>query len=278
MSSTRTDLAARLRDLDGRSYGNYKQITGRYRFGPVTVFIDRVQVDPFASPSKVRVRIDRAEAGFPTDITTDGADRIAVAAFLLRTGTKALPDLGQRASILGRPGPESLDRTPLCRAAADFPTVITTVGADRIAVADFLLRTGTKALADLGQRAIILGRPGQEILERTNVRIDDDGFEARLLVNLPAKGRRILGRQAADILTRNVPELARTMFLHSGLDAEALRQHVQLHRDQLELRSRLGDEGLVAFVGNDAILPRRSGDSDLPMDSAAVPFRSPDSL
>ena len=222
MNSTRTDLAARLRDLDGRSYGNYKQITGRYRFGPVTVFIDRVQVDPFASPSKVRVRIDRAEAGFPTDITTDGADRIAVA--------------------------------------------------------DFLLRTGTKALADLGQRAIILGRPGQEILERTNVRIDDDGFEARLLVNLPAKGRRILGRQAADILTRNVPELARTMFLHSGLDAEALRQHVQLHRDQLELRSRLGDEGLVAFVGNDAILPRRSGDSDLPMDSAAVPFRSPDSL
>src|SRR5699024_1233359 len=127
--------------------------------------------------------------------------------------------------------------------------------------------------ADLGQRAIILGRPGQEILERTNVRIDDDGFEARLLVNLPAKGRRILGRQAADILTRNVPELARTMFLHSGLDAEALRQHVQL-----DLRSRLGDEGLVAFVGNDAILPRRSGDSDLPMDTAAVPFRSPDSL
>ena len=50
MNSTRTDLAARLRDLDGRSYGNYKQITGRYRFGPVTVFIDRVQVDPFASP------------------------------------------------------------------------------------------------------------------------------------------------------------------------------------------------------------------------------------
>src|SRR5699024_11793872 len=38
------------------------------------------------------------------------------------------------------------------------------------------------------------------------------------------------------------------------------------------------DEGLVAFVGNDAILPRRSGDSDLPMETAAVPFRSPDSL
>src|SRR5699024_7652953 len=180
MSSTRTDLAARLRDLDGRSYGNYKQITGRYRFGPVTVFVDRVQVDPFASPSKVRVRIDRAEAGFPTDITSDGADRIAAA--------------------------------------------------------DFLLRVGTRALADLAQRAISLGPPGQEILELTNVRIDDAGYEARLLASRPAKARRILGRQAADILTRNVPELARTMFLHSGLSAEDLRQHVQLHRDQSELR------------------------------------------
>src|SRR5690625_2351150 len=166
MSSTRTDLASRLRDLDGRSYGNYKQITGRYRFGPVTVFIDRVQVDPFASPSKVRVRIDRAEAGFPTDITSDGADRVAVA--------------------------------------------------------DFLLRTGTKALADLGQRAIILGRPGQEILERTNVRIDDDGFEARLLVNLPAKGRRILGRQAADILTRN--EIGRASCRERGSIAVGVRE------------------------------------------------------
>src|SRR5699024_8199639 len=130
----------------------------------------------------------------------------------------------------------------------------------------------------LGLLAIGACRLGQASLERTNVPIDDDGFEARLLVNLPAKGRRILGRQAADILTRNVPELARTMFPHSGLSAEDLRQHVQLHRDQSELRSRLNEEGLLAFVGNDAILPRRSGDSDLPMESAAVPFRSPDSL
>src|SRR5699024_12660750 len=91
--------------------GNYKQITGRYRFGPVTVFIDRVQVDPFASPSKVRVRIDRAEAGFPTDITTDGADRIAVADFLLRTGPKALAGLGQRAITLRRPGRGIRERT-----------------------------------------------------------------------------------------------------------------------------------------------------------------------
>ena len=77
MNSPRSNLAATLHDLDGRSYGNYKQIRGRYSFGPVQLFIDRVQVDPFASPSKVRVRVDRADAGFPTDLTTDRQDRIA---------------------------------------------------------------------------------------------------------------------------------------------------------------------------------------------------------
>ena len=213
MNSPRSTLAETLHSLDGRSYGNYKQIRGRYEFGPVTVFIDRVQVDPFASPSKVRIRINRAEAGFPTELTTDRHDRTAAA--------------------------------------------------------DFLLRVGNTELSRLEQRAIILGRPGQEVLERTNVIIDDDGFEARLLVNLPARGRRILGHQAADILTRDLPELAHTMFLHSNLRADDLHEHVQLHRDQLELRDRLDAEDLLGFIGNGAILPRKSGDSDLPMGKPA---------
>ncbi|MGO3072781.1 MAG: ABC-ATPase domain-containing protein, partial [Brevibacterium linens] len=136
MSSRQSNLASTLHTLDGRSYGNLKQIRGRYTFGPVTVFIDRVQADPFASPSKVRVRVDRADAKVPLELTTERADRIAAA--------------------------------------------------------DYLLRAGNEVLAKLDQRALILGRPGQEILERTNILIDDAGLEARLLVNLPARGRRIL--------------------------------------------------------------------------------------
>lgn len=237
MSSRQSNLASTLHNLDGRSYGNLKQIRGRYTFGPVTVFIDRVQADPFASPSKVRVRVDRADAKFPLDLTTDRADRIAAA--------------------------------------------------------DYLLRAGNEVLAKLDQRALILGRPGQEILERTNILIDDAGFEARLLVNLPARGRRTLGHQAADILTRDLPEFAERLFLFDrwsdapagrgnnthAPSAQGLTDHVQLHRDQLELRSHLGEAGLIGFVGNGAILPRKSGDSDLPMKSSdAVVFTSPPEL
>jgi predicted ABC-class ATPase len=231
MSSRQSNLASTLHNLDGRSYGNLKQIRGRYSFGPVTLFIDRIQADPFASPSKVRVRVDRTDAKFPPELTTDRADRIAAC--------------------------------------------------------DYLLRAGNAVLDRLKQRAIILGHPGQEILERTNILIDDDGFEARLLVNLPARGRRILGHQAADILTRDLPELAQTLFLfdrwpESGTalpSAQGLADHVQLHRDQLELRDHLGEAGLIGFVGNGAILPRASGDSDRPMDSkSAVTFTSPPEL
>ncbi len=225
MSSQRSNLADTLHGLDGRSYGNLKQIRGRYRFGPVTLFVNRVQADPFASPSKVRVRIEHADAKLPPELITDRQDRIAAA--------------------------------------------------------DYLLRAGNTALGRFDRKAIILGRPGQEVLERTNVRIDDAGVEARLLVNLPARGRRILGHRAADLLTRDLPDLARAMFLcekwSDGIDG--LRQHVQLHRDQLELRDHLGEAGLVGFIANGAILPRSAGDSDEPMNpEQAVPFASPPEL
>jgi len=53
---------------------------------------------------------------------------------------------------------------------------------------------------------------------------------------------------------------------------------VILHRDQEALRGRLAEHDLVAFVGDGAILPRRSGDSDLPLQTGAVPFAGPASL
>lgn len=45
-----------LERIDRRGYGTYKDLQGRHDLGPFTLFVDRVQRDPFAPPSLVRVR------------------------------------------------------------------------------------------------------------------------------------------------------------------------------------------------------------------------------
>ena len=51
-------LRAILKGIDGRGYGAYKELSGqRFAFDVFTLNIDHVQGDPFASPSRVHVRV-----------------------------------------------------------------------------------------------------------------------------------------------------------------------------------------------------------------------------
>lgn len=181
--------------------------------------------------------------------------------------------------------PPSLMRVVIDREAAGFPPELLTDRLGRLAVADQLHRRirdllGSEELPGGGSavRAVHIGSIGQEVLERTNVHITDSVIEARLTVSLPAAGRRIRGREAAQILTRTLPALAERALIFAHLDADALTAAADLLRDQEHLRAELRSRGLVAFVGDGAILPRRAGDSDLPLESEAVPFTSPESL
>ena len=58
-------LAKILESIDQRGYKSYKQLKGSYSFDDFILFIDHVQGDPFASPSQLRIRVSREEAGFP---------------------------------------------------------------------------------------------------------------------------------------------------------------------------------------------------------------------
>lgn len=235
------DLARTLTGLDGKGYGDYKRILGEHTLAlpspePTTarLLVDRVQVDPFAPPSLMRVILDRDPARIPDDLLADTAGRIATGDFLARAVARTA-----RAQAGGeRRSPRRADR--------DQPP------------------------------PIALGTPGQQVLERTSAVLTPAEVEVRLTVDLPASGRRIRGRQAAQLLTETLPRIVADALL--ALDTAALSAHVRLHRDQLHVQSRLADLALVAFVGDGAILPRRSGDSDLPLQRGAVPFRSPESL
>ncbi|WP_224388055.1 ABC-ATPase domain-containing protein [Pseudonocardia sp. ICBG1293] len=60
-----TDLAARLRELDGAGYGAYKQLAGPWTGDGFDLDVRAVQSDPFAPPSRLRVTVPAAEARLP---------------------------------------------------------------------------------------------------------------------------------------------------------------------------------------------------------------------
>ncbi len=119
---------------------------------------------------------------------------------------------------------------------------------------------------------------GQEVLERTALRIEPDGgATARITVGLPAQGRRILGYEAARLVAEQVPEVLTRAI--EGLDRQALAAHRHTIDDQVALRSALHEAGLVAFVADGSVLPRRSGVDDRPLPSPpAVRFEAPEGL
>lgn len=68
-------------------------------------------------------------------------------------------------------------------------------------------------------------------------------------------------------------------LLYARQDRAALQAHVECVEDTQALRDQLPSLGLVAFVGDGSVLPRRSGACDEPMPaSEAVPFTAPASL
>ncbi len=157
----------------------------------------------------------------------------------------------------------------------------------RTAMEDFLARSVHTALKKIsGKRRgsgksgmITIDAPKQEVLERSCVRIFPERLEARLLVGLPAKGRRIDGGEALKMLTTDLPEVAAKSLLAGALPEKAMKDHVHAVEDQQALRQALEAEGLVAFVANGALLPRRSGIDPRPLArDRAVLFESPPSL
>lgn len=117
---------------------------------------------------------------------------------------------------------------------------------------------------------------GQAVLDRSCVLFTEDGIELRLKVALPARGRKILGYQAARALTERLPEVCDEL-LDPGEQGSDLLRHCDTVEDQVALRGQLRERGLVAFVGEGSILPRASGVDPGPLEEA-LPFAAPESL
>ncbi len=220
--ATLADLSHTLARIDGRGYKAYRDCRGRHAEGDFELFVDHVQGDPFAAPSRMRVRLPNS---WPAEDVESRTRRIALEDFLARSVARAAG--AARRSGSGRSGLVEIDAG------------------------------------------------GAEVLERGAVRVTRDWLEARLEVGLPAAGRRVLGREAESLLCRELPRIAQSGLREA--DRDAGRRFLDCVENQEAIRAQLGERGLVAFVGEGAILPRASGVSQAPLEDAVV-FVSPDAL
>ena len=94
----RDELESILRRIDRRGYKAYKDIRGSYAFGDLELHVDHVQGDPFAAPSKLRVRIPQAHAALPRELCGDPVRRLGFESFLARRLRRALPAGARRGS------------------------------------------------------------------------------------------------------------------------------------------------------------------------------------
>jgi predicted ABC-class ATPase len=223
------ELAEMLSRLDGRSYKAYRDIEGAWQFLDFQLFIDRVQSDPFAAASKLRVRVDLELADLPEDARANRVRKTASASWLARAFRRAIRELRPPRIGTGKGGLISIDAG------------------------------------------------GPEVLERTAVVFGESFVEARIEVGLPAAGRRALGQDAAKLLVDFLPRIVALAWIdRSDANERDFRNFIDCIENQETVREKLADLGLVAFVGEGAVLPRESGASQRPMPAErALPFDSP---
>ena len=112
------DLERKILRLEGKGYGAYKDLRGRYRFEGFDLFIDKVQADPFAPPSLFRLRIFREKASLPAWSYANPSRKVGLENFLAYQAQKAAQNLSRHAGtgksgiiLVHGPGQEILRRT-----------------------------------------------------------------------------------------------------------------------------------------------------------------------
>ena len=105
-----TELRSLLNRIDHRGYPAYKDTKGAYQFQGYILSIDHVQGDPFASPSKVSVRVAGRTAGFPQELYGGDHQRIALQDELTRQFGRRAEQFAFKAKGSGKSGLISVSR------------------------------------------------------------------------------------------------------------------------------------------------------------------------
>ena len=105
-------LKNELQRIDGKGYKAYKDLQGQYDFKDYILSIDHVQGDPFASPSRLRVIINRNRAGFPEDLISKDYKKVAVSDLLTRLFYFNINKFSEKIFGSGKSGLVAISRCP----------------------------------------------------------------------------------------------------------------------------------------------------------------------
>lgn len=234
-------LAQAIHQLQGAPYPAYKDLKGSWSFQQFELHLDHVQADPYAQPSKFRLLVPQSVVHFDPSLYCNKVRKVALADYIHRHFSLNIVSKASESDSRSSP---SSGGWHSCK--------------------------GGK---------IHIDTPVAQVLERTAVIVTDDQIEIRLCIELPARGRSIEARFAAQVLTQHVPTLVSDFLIDASNNINSIRSHVRSIEDQDALRKALVPHSLAAFVRNGAILPRASGASSKPLSSkTATPFQSPASL
>jgi predicted ABC-class ATPase len=146
------DLRRVLRSIDGRGYKAYRELRGGFAFDSLVLYVDHVQGDPFAAPSKLRLRVPQQAAGLPQDLISNPVRRRALEDFLARQAAGFLRGGERRRRGSGKSGVVLVD--------AGGQQVLERTAA--VATADWLELRVQAGLPAAGRR--VLGREAEALL------------------------------------------------------------------------------------------------------------------
>lgn len=163
-----------------------------------------------------------------------------------------------------------------------FDAAALRAGPGRVALCDLLLRrfaaaTQRASRKGSGKSGVVeVDSGGATLLARSGCDVVGDAIELRFRVGLPANGRRVLGRVAAELLTETLPQMADAIRAKSVRSEDVDRWQRSAH-EHAALTQQLDEAGLVGFVADGSILPRASGVNAKPLPNA-IPMKAPAAL
>jgi len=238
-----SSLITLIRSINNQQYPRYHSIESPvvgWRHDLFTLKCNRTQSDPYARPTSFQLIIPSGVVRLPQRLYAGKTEAVASADFLLRrlyswTVRNGVSDAENSGNWGGVKGGDIQVQKP-------SQMIIET---SALVVQDSTLSSCSRSVP-----------PGSVVLNLT--------------INLPARGRTILGDKACEIFQRILPTMVSGCLIIPDADdgegtLKGIHSHVACCMDQEYLRGELPNRGLIGFVCNGSVLPRASGDNDGPM-------------